>query len=697
MRLITFRPSFQSEWLALPFKEVQQIGDKIQMLAADPLPDGKVKKRLRHMERGLCRIRSGDYRIFYTFDDRYVSLLAVRRRDDSTYAADSVDAEFLGGGPDVDVATATDAHHVASRMLSPQSGPARPLPRGLTQELLNQLLVPLQFHLALLKVKDEDALLGCSEVPDEFLLRVHEALFEKPLPEIVQQKEYVAFSVEDLLRFKEGDLLAFLLRLSEEQEKFVTFAVHSKGPTLVKGGPGTGKSTVALYRAQSVLSVLRKSGVQQPRVLFTTYTNALVTFSEQLLSSLLGTDAATVSVRTADSVAMRIVTSAEGTKKMAATAELKAAMLKAVMNARYPGSSLRVRAQRQTIERLGVDYLLEEIGGVIDGRRLNAFVDYARASRPGRRVSLSEMQRQAVWAVRDAFHQVLDAMQLTSWHRLRARAAELVLQGRGPAPYDAVIIDEAQDLDPSAVQMLVALCRAPGRLFLTADADQSIYGSGFRWADVHESLSFRGRTGILRANYRSTREIGEAARHYLREGALEHTDTTPTYVNSGPAPAFRVVRDGTSEAALLRRFLLGACRELKFGIGACAVLVPTEKAGKRIARQLTEQGTAAQFMTGKGLDLSAKVVKVITLRSAKGLEFPIVVLAGFDGEYPYTNADASAEERGEKLAQERRTLFVGMTRAMRALLVVRHGACTSPLLEEFDAAVWNVEVCEQTA
>jgi len=51
---------------------------------------------------------------------------------------------------------------------------------------------------------------------------------------------------DDLLRFREGELLGFLLRLNTEQEKFVTWAVKGKGATLLKGGPGTGKSTVAL-------------------------------------------------------------------------------------------------------------------------------------------------------------------------------------------------------------------------------------------------------------------------------------------------------------------------------------------------------------------------------------------------------------------------------------------------------------------
>ena len=50
----------------------------------------------------------------------------------------------------------------------------------------------------------------------------------------------------------------------------------------------------------------------------------------------------------------------------------------------------------------------------------------------------------------------------------------------------------------------------------------------------------------------------------------------------------------------------------------------------------------------------------------------------------------SPEERAELLAIDRRTLFVGMTRAMRALLVVVPLAATSPLLEGFDTAYWNV-------
>ena len=80
-------------------------------------------------------------------------------------------------------------------------------------------------------------------------------------------------------------------------------------------------------------------------------------------------------------------------------------------------------------------------------------------------------------------------------------AADRVAAGDGPTPYDAVVVDEAQDLDPSALWTLTALCRTPDRLFITADAYQSIYGAGFRWSNVHDELRFSGRTGILHTNF----------------------------------------------------------------------------------------------------------------------------------------------------------------------------------------------------
>jgi superfamily I DNA/RNA helicase len=253
-----------------------------------------------------------------------------------------------------------------------------------------------------------------------------------------------------------------------------------------------------------------------------------------------------------------------------------------------------------------------------------------------------------------------------------------------------VIVDEAQDLDPSVLRMLVELCRAPNRLFITADANQSIYGSSFRWSEVHERLQFRGRSGVLRANFRSTREIGEAAQSFLADGALDEEQAEREYRHEGPLPAVRAVRGGGDECALLARFLPVAARDVRLGLGACAILCPTEKSGKAIAATLVSKGLDATFMAGKDLDLGRKGIKLLTLKSAKGLEFPVVALAGFPPMYPPLRTDMSVEQREEVLVRERRALFVGMTRAMRALLVIVPEGTSSALLTGFNPTWWNM-------
>src|SRR3954471_12156250 len=105
--VLSMKEGFLSEWLALPAKEQAQIGGKLKMLTADPKPDAKTKKQLKYLNRHVYRIRSGDYRIFYTFDDRFVSLIKVDRRDEDTYEGD-IDAEHLGG-PEESVADPADA------------------------------------------------------------------------------------------------------------------------------------------------------------------------------------------------------------------------------------------------------------------------------------------------------------------------------------------------------------------------------------------------------------------------------------------------------------------------------------------------------------------------------------------------------------------------------------------------------------
>src|SRR5258708_39046291 len=218
---ITQKPDFFKALLALPPKEMHQVLEKINLLVQDPTPDAKVKKQLKYMNGKLHRIRSGDFRIFYTFEQPYISILTMRRRNDDTYDED-MDVEFLGG-LDLQLEKA-QAGKVAQpdwkQILAPKEPEKRQLPEPITEELLTNLDVPKECHARLLRIQTEEDLLACPGVLDDFLLLIHEYMFERPLVQVLQQPDYLLNDVSDLLRYKEGELLGFLLKLSPEQDKY---------------------------------------------------------------------------------------------------------------------------------------------------------------------------------------------------------------------------------------------------------------------------------------------------------------------------------------------------------------------------------------------------------------------------------------------------------------------------------------------
>lgn len=112
-----------------------------------------------------------------------------------------------------------------------------------------------------------------------------------------------------------------------------------------------------------------------------------------------------------------------------------------------------------------------------------------------------------------------------------------------------------------------------------------------------------------------------------------------------------------------------------------------------------DEATLADYMRQISLvseidekDLSDDKVTIMTLHSAKGLEFPIVILAGLEqGLFPFARADMNPDEREE----ERRLFYVGLTRAKEKAYItlagkrMRFGTMQnqnpSPFLSEIDS------------
>jgi len=553
-RVVSTKPNVLKEIGRFPNKQQAQIWAKVTNLLASPEPDGKVRKRLKGAKDGLCRLRSGDYRIFYTYDYVSVSLYSVRIRDDDTF--DSMpDVVELEHGSFDEPSTPSSPSQDFQKWVAPVDK-ATPLPEPIGEDLLNALDVPRAYHARLVQVDSQEGLLSCPGVPDEFLLALDQHMFIKPFELVAEEPTLIVpGGVDDLIRFTEGKLVTFLLKLDPEQEHHVVWSDEATGPTLLKGGPGTGKSTVALYRVREMLRHLRESGVEEPNVLFATYTRALITFSKQLLEALLGDDFKFVDVRTADSLVGRVLGKAGGGSRRPNASERSMLQKMAWDEVQLDGNAVQAEAQHEALNRLGSRYVFEEIAVVVQGRDVTNAQAYLEMERPGRRVDPGPAGRRAIWAVSEAYQGVLDREGYTTWQQARAQAAQLVASGESSLrSYDAVVVDEAQDLDFNSLRLLVEVCAQPNRLFLTADESQSIHSAGFGWKDVHKWLDFDGDVPVLGMNHRSTRQLIEAARDYLAAGLPD--DLAPDnqqYRHDGPYPTVRAVTDQEAEADLVAR------------------------------------------------------------------------------------------------------------------------------------------------
>ncbi|NTU82527.1 MAG: ATP-binding domain-containing protein, partial [Chloroflexales bacterium] len=90
------------------------------------------------------------------------------------------------------------------------------------------------------------------------------------------------------------------------------------------------------------------------------------------------------------------------------------------------------------------------------------------------------------------------------------------------------------------------------------------------------------------------------------------------------------------------------------------------------------------------IDITARKVKVLTLHSAKGLEFPFVAVVGLDaGRLPRQSDGLPPEEEAAVQDEQRRLFYVGCSRAMRALLVCGSQEAPSPFLDGLRPPHWE--------
>lgn len=469
----------------------------------------------------------------------------------------------------------------------------------------------------------------------------------------INQQELENHLLDAVLDAPIEDWMAFL---DPTQAKLVRR--NFNGPARIRGAAGTGKTVVGLHRAAYLA---RATG---GRVLFTTYIRTLPAVLQSLLERLAPDMVGRVDFVNVHAFASQLLKE-RGVPFRIDGLEAQRAFADAW---NVIGASSPLRAPRFTRR-----YWEEEIAHVIKGRGLTHFDEYADLARVGRRHALPVEIRQAVWDLYETYSTNLRERRVCDFEDVVLLARDAV-RDQPLDRYDAVIVDEAQDLSCAMVSLLHALVEdRPDGLTLIGDGQQTIYPGGYTLGEV--GISLAGRGVVLDVNHRNTAEILDFAKKMVAddqfvdiEGVDGAGDTVSAVTRSGPAPGVHRFADRAAHDAALLARVDEVLRLVGTGRGDVGILTATNPQADKVTAVLDAAGVPSvslKHYAGKSSDR----VRVGTIKRAKGLEFKQVLLphvpAKLLGEAPDTESVAVRERR----ELDRRELYVGMTRARDGLWV----------------------------
>lgn len=560
------------------------------------------------------------------------------------------------------------------------------------------------------KITTEEELLGLVEYAPQVTGEVLLALHDGTPPDVVLEQITRPVSAEDV---DPADYRAALTRPATQvttddkaleavlQGEFARWQVflhpaqrrlverEYRGPARVSGGPGTGKTIVALHRTRHLVEQLGDVPGQAERpVLLTTFNKNLAADLRTKLLELGGPEVVhQVDIMNIDRLANRVV------------AELQPGTSRTVIS-----DNRAVREWQDMLLELGetrwdADFLAAEWSQVILGQVITSWTDYARARRAGRGRPLSRAERKEVWQLTERFAKRLDDRNASTHAQVAARAAQLEMDrarhdstpanSGGERPprrrYRHVVVDEAQDLHAAHWKLLrAAVAPGPNDIFCVGDTHQRIYANVVSLGSL--GINIRGRASKLTLNYRTTREILGSALGLLTGETYDDLDG-----GTDDLLGYRSVLHG--QRPLLRGFAT-ATNELDAIVAqvrawdditpsSIAVCVPLRDLVTQARARLADAGIATVEITPDG-PKGDEGVHIGTMHRFKGLEYQRMVVAGAsEGLIPRRSIEVWQDNDPVRYRRERQRdrslLFVAATRARDELTLFWHGT-PSPFL-----------------
>lgn len=493
-------------------------------------------------------------------------------------------------------------------------------------------------------------------------------------------------AVDGLAQFRQmmaRGIETYFTSLDERQRDLVEMSPAT--PFLVLGGPGTGKTVIAMHRLVSCAS----EPTDGP-VLYLCFNRPLAQAVRQMAEALAnGPLPSHVEIMTLHDWCLQLIVRSGG-KIPLLPGNLNGPTQEALRQLTFRHFGRLTNDQKSALGVRNGRFVHEEISAVIKQSNLTTREAYLEIDRGWRGGSLGESARHAIWSVWEMVQAELGDEGVADWDDLPRLATDaLTSSSTSVQPYREIIIDEVQDATPSIIDLCRRRLPSTGAgLFAFGDPVQRLYNRPFRAIRDAIAPNVTTRRWITR-DYRTTQQTWNLAKAWRvvdqsRDDVAE-ADIDPD--RPGPAPRLNIEKTSGDALKALIDSVVEAATQVNPGL--IGVIYLGEAVGAEIMSRLTERMVASTIIDGRTeMRMGAPTVKLMTMRRAKGLDFPTVFI--LMPSCPDRSRDPITWQDNAMSDEARRVFYVAATRASHSLNIFASDTQPHPLLSALDPFTYAV-------
>lgn len=476
------------------------------------------------------------------------------------------------------------------------------------------------------------------------------------------------------------------------EQKKVLF-LSPTNPIQIKGVAGSGKTTVALYRAKHLLET-QANLFKETKIVIFTYNKTLAAYITAIKPYISGgyqKDSDEIKPQTPDGLNVQIINFHSWAYHFAGI-QFDQTVMQWKQIEIIESIIKKLTSNTSNVLEKNPEFFQEEISWM-KGKLFKTKDEYLEAARTGRGTSdrVTKTDKQVIWEVFEKYNQELKSQGKVDFDDYAILALKKIETNPNfIPPYSHIIIDEAQDLNKAQILTISKLVdEQTNSLSIIADAAQRIFKSGFIWSEV--GINVRGgRTIEFKKNYRNSAHIARAALSLLeKEQDKSEFTTVETALKGGEKPKVAYYSDFDEQLSHLddQLILLRNSDNLKNTV----VLHRSTSGVKQIKEFLDANGYTTELVKSNlPVNYGSESIKICTMSSVKGLEFNNVFILDLnDNIIPYPPGFIETDDEFH-ISTERRLLYTCMTRARNTLFLFSSNKQNpSRYLKEIDHTLLN--------